>query len=208
MLEDQNKVEALSLIIGEESARHLKGQYCSLSDIQRATDEELSERVPTLTERKLSKLRAVFDLARMVESEVLPHSVKLNRTDDVVKLLRPKFRGQKNEQFHVVYVDMGYRYIDCELMSEGNEVSVHADMRKVFASALRKSAAGVILSHNHPGSSPAPSKEDISITNEFVEAGKFLGIPVIDHIIFGRSLFEGGFDSFSMKSIGYISNEY
>jgi DNA repair protein RadC len=208
MLKDQNNVEALSLIIGKESARQLKRQYCSLSDIQRATDEELSGRVPSLTERKLGKLRAVFDLARMVESEVMPHSAKLNRTDDVVKLLRPKFSGQKNEKFHVVYVDIGYRYIDCELMSEGNEISVHADMRKVFASALRKSAAGVILSHNHPGDSPAPSEADISITKEFVEAGKFLGIPVIDHIIFGRSLFEGGYDNFSMKSVGHISNEY
>ena len=59
--------------------------------------------------------------------------------------------------------------------------------REVFADALADRAAGVILVHNHPSGNLEPSPEDIAITRQLVEAGKLLGIEVLDHIIISPS---------------------
>lgn len=58
--------------------------------------------------------------------------------------------------------------------------------REVFKTAIKRSAASVILVHNHPSGDPNPSAEDIDITRRLVEAGKLLGIDVLDHIIIGE----------------------
>ena len=61
--------------------------------------------------------------------------------------------------------------------------------REVFSQAIRKSAAGVILVHNHPSGDPSPSDEDIETTNRLVRGGQVLGIRVLDHIIIGDGSF-------------------
>jgi DNA repair protein RadC len=58
--------------------------------------------------------------------------------------------------------------------------------REVFKGALLSSAASVILLHNHPSGDPKPSAEDREVTRKLVEAGKLLGVPVLDHVIIGE----------------------
>jgi DNA repair protein RadC len=62
-------------------------------------------------------------------------------------------------------------------------------LREILKEALEHNAASVILVHNHPSSDPTPSKDDLEITKRLVEAGKILGIEVIDHIIIAKSKF-------------------
>jgi DNA repair protein RadC len=55
--------------------------------------------------------------------------------------------------------------------------------RETFESAIRRHASHVIVSHNHPSGICDPSDEDISVTKRLVEAGKIMGIQVLDHVI-------------------------
>jgi DNA repair protein RadC len=64
-----------------------------------------------------------------------------------------------------------------------NKSLVHP--REVFREAIRENACAVVLAHNHPSGDPEPSLEDIRITNRLVDAGKIIGIQVLDHIILG-----------------------
>ncbi len=57
--------------------------------------------------------------------------------------------------------------------------------REVFKAAILGNAAAIILAHNHPSGDPSPSPEDLEITRRLVEAGKILGIEVLDHVIIG-----------------------
>lgn len=57
--------------------------------------------------------------------------------------------------------------------------------REVFRPAVEESAAAILLAHNHPSLDPTPSEEDRKLTDRLVEAGKVLGIKVLDHIIIG-----------------------
>jgi DNA repair protein RadC len=60
---------------------------------------------------------------------------------------------------------------------------------EVFREAIKANAAGMIVVHNHPSGDPSPSPEDLAVTRNLIEAGRLLDIPVLDHIVIGRSRF-------------------
>jgi DNA repair protein RadC len=95
--------------------------------------------------------------------------------------------GDAQETFFVLLLDTKNKLIgspvEC-LRGLLDQCPVHP--REVFREAVRQSAASVILAHNHPSGDPTPSKEDIDITRRLIEAGKILGIRVVDHIVCGR----------------------
>jgi DNA repair protein RadC len=95
----------------------------------------------------------------------------------------------KKEIFRVVFLDTKNRIIDYEDISVGSLNASIVHPREVFNRAVKKSAAGVILIHNHPSGNPAPSGEDIAITKRLVQSGELLGINVLDHVIIGMGKF-------------------
>ena len=89
-------------------------------------------------------------------------------------------------------------------MIEENEVPV-GDLngamvhpREVFIQAIRRSAAAVALIHNHPSGDPAPSEEDIGVTERLMDSAEILGIKIVDHIIIGDGVYT------SLKSEGLM----
>jgi DNA repair protein RadC len=70
-------------------------------------------------------------------------------------------------------------------ISHGNVNSSIVGTREVFQKALLANAVSIILMHNHPSGDPTPSREDIEVTRRLIEAGKILGVQVLDHIIIG-----------------------
>ena len=90
-----------------------------------------------------------------------------------------------HERFYTVVIDGANRVIAVHLSSQGtlSEALVHP--REVFKPALLCSGAGVILVHNHPSGKTEPSTKDYILTQRLVEAGRILGIEVLDHVIIG-----------------------
>ena len=72
-----------------------------------------------------------------------------------------------------------------------------ASPREIFYNALKNKAVSIIVMHNHPSGNPMPSKEDILITKRLIEAGKLIGIELLDHIILGDNRY------ISLKESGY-----
>ena len=70
-----------------------------------------------------------------------------------------------------------------------------ADPKIIFSRALALGAAAMILIHNHPSGNPKPSTSDINLTNNLVKAGKFLDLPVLDHVIIAGKSFTSLSDS-------------
>ena len=70
--------------------------------------------------------------------------------------------------------------------------------REVFAPAIREGAACILVAHNHPSGDPEPSDEDLDVTRRLQEAGKLLGIRLVDHLIVARSR------SISLREMGAI----
>lgn len=104
---------------------------------------------------------------------------------DVAPFLAEYFRDKDREEFIVVLLDAVGSIIGLVQTSVGGLTSSIVEPRQVFKAAILANAAAVILSHNHPSQSLEPSREDVRITRQLVEAGKLMGIPVHDHLLVG-----------------------
>jgi DNA repair protein RadC len=90
------------------------------------------------------------------------------------------------EQFKVLLLNRANKVIGIYEVSSGTTVNTVADPKSVFVAALKANACGVIISHNHPSGNLTPSEADRKLTKDLKDAGKFLHIPVLDHIIMTR----------------------
>ena len=97
------------------------------------------------------------------------------------------------EEFNILLLDSSNRVMSLCHISKGGTTGTIVDLKIVFAAALKGRASSIILAHNHPSGNLRPSQADIELTRKFEQAGKLLGIQVLDHLILSP---EGGYYSF------------
>ncbi len=107
----------------------------------------------------------------------------INSTRDIVNLMKNKFSGKDKEVLAVLFLNANGQVNSIEMLGHGSLLSVSAEPRDIFHTAIMHRAAAVVLVHNHPFGDTTPSLEDDIFTKNIVEAGKVMCIPVIDHII-------------------------
>lgn len=108
---------------------------------------------------------------------------------DVAPMLQEYFRLKDREEFLTVLLDTANSVLGLAQISVGGLAASIVEPRQVFKVAILSNAAAVILSHNHPSGNVEPSREDLRITRQLVEAGKLMGVPVHDHIIVGQNAY-------------------
>lgn len=108
------------------------------------------------------------------------------------------FSGLATERMLVVGLSVTNRIIAIDPIGEGTMNACPIHPREVFRTAIATPAASLLLAHNHPSGNPEPSQEDIQITRQMVEAGKVMGVPITDHIIFGAGR---SFTSFAERGL-------
>ncbi|KKW22074.1 MAG: repair protein RadC protein [Parcubacteria group bacterium GW2011_GWF2_50_9] len=145
------------------------------------------------TQRLPSGLRVGVQLVRQGKAK---YNVSITRPGEVSDLLA-YLRKQDREHFLTIHLDTRNHILGLETVSIGslNYSIVHP--RECFKAAFLLNAAAVILVHNHPSGSLEASEEDISLTKRMVQAGKLLGIEVLDHIIISGA----GYMSFKEKQL-------
>ena len=102
------------------------------------------------------------------------------------------------EYFILLNLDTKNKVVSRQVISIGSLNANIVHPREVFKAAILASAAHIIVLHNHPSGDPVPSREDIEITNRLREAGKILGIDLLDHVIIGAGR------NYSLKEAGHI----
>lgn len=113
--------------------------------------------------------------------------------------------GLAQETFHVLCINTKHNLINRHLISLGLVDSCQVHPREVFRAAIESGAVSVIVTHNHPSGDPNPSTEDVRITKQLIEAGKLLGIPVLDHVIIGRPVLPMDPGYMSMRESGHCA---
>jgi DNA repair protein RadC len=139
-----------------------------------------------LARGQAERLSAAFSLGRAVERTGSPTQPVLRRPGAVHRLLAPEVRGLEKETFHTLFLDTRHRLLGRVRVSEGTLTSSLVHPREVFAPALRRAAASVVVAHNHPSGDPEPSAEDEAVTRRLLEAGRLLGVPLLDHVVLGQ----------------------
>jgi DNA repair protein RadC len=92
-------------------------------------------------------------------------------------------RSSAKECFSVLYLNTRNQPVGCEKVAVGGLNVAALQPREVFGPALSLGAAAVILAHNHPSGDPTPSPEDLAVTRHLQEAGRLLGVEVLDHLV-------------------------
>ncbi|PKM47167.1 MAG: hypothetical protein CVV03_04640 [Firmicutes bacterium HGW-Firmicutes-8] len=166
-----------------------------LLGVTESSVEELCS-IKGLGPAKAAQLKAAIELGRRLSAEVSGPRQLIRTPVDVHNLLKERMRYCDREHFLAVFLNTKHHVITVETISVGSLNSSLVHPRELFKNSIKRSAAALILVHNHPSGDPAPSIEDIEITRRLVEVGNIIGIQVLDHIIIG----ENGF--VSMKDQG------
>ena len=176
-----------------DCSRMLLQEHSNLRNLTRVSCAELC-RIPGVGPVKASRIQAALEIGRRAVSQKRRLGTVFQISQDVFESYSVRLRDAKQETFKVILLDSKNRYLREETVALGslNQSIVHP--REVFRPAIRGAAASVILVHNHPSGDPSPSDEDVRVTERLVEAGKLLGIRVLDHIIVGEGRYFSFFD--------------
>ena len=200
-------VEVLAIILGtgtrEKSVMDLAGEVIGLDPrgiryLADCSPEDLKE-VSGMGDAKVCILMAALELGKRLSCLPAEDRVRIKCPEDIAQLFLERLRYEKKEHFKCLLINSRGEILEENDVSIGDLTSSASHPREVFSAAVRRSAGSVAFVHNHPSGDPQPSAADIDSTKRLVEAGKLLGIPVIDHIIIG----DGNY--VSMKGLGYIS---
>ena len=198
--------ELLAILLGtgtrEKSAIGLAEDIISadsrgISWLAESSAEELMK-INGVGRFKAARILAAAEFGRRISSVPAEKRIRISTVSQVVCMFAEEMRLEKREIFKVLLLNARGDIISSETVSIGELTSTLVHPREVFFPAVRRSAAGMILVHNHPSGDPSPSKEDIDLTRRLQECGKLLGINVIDHIIIGEGQYV------SLQSSGYM----
>jgi DNA repair protein RadC len=137
---------------------------------------------------KASQIIAGFELARR---HILKETVKVSEAKDVLPLLA-EIAGKQQEYFVCISLNGANEVIQKRIVTVGLVDKTQVHPREVFADVITDRAASVIFAHNHPSGELQPSDADLKMHQQLAEAGKMLGIKVLDHLIITKR----GFYSF------------
>ena len=104
---------------------------------------------------------------------------------NVARMLRPLLADEPVEVFVSLLLNGKHRVVAFAEVSRGTLTTSLVHPREVFGPALRLAAAAIVVAHNHPSGDPEPSVEDLAVTRRLRDAGKLLGVPLLDHVILG-----------------------
>jgi DNA repair protein RadC len=172
--------ELIAIIIGSSADMETCSQLASLP----------KNRFTSLTATELRSLYGIPETAaqRLVAAISLAKKTGHNNVEqitcpaDAAKALS-YIANEEQEHFVALLLDTKNKVKQKVTITIGTADSSLAHPREVFKLALRESASAIIVGHNHPSGDPTPSVEDISITRRLVDAGKLVGMRVLDHVI-------------------------
>ncbi len=175
-----------ALDLARKMLRELVGEpqgWGSLRHLAEASPEELAS-FRGVGCAKAASILAAIEMGKRVAADRTSRPM-IHGPADVAQLLAPDMARLDREHFRAVLLDSKNRVIAVELVTIGGLDSSAVHPREVFKACIRRSAAAVILTHNHPSGDPTPSPQDVRATRRMIEAGRLLGIEVLDHVIIG-----------------------
>ncbi|MBV9850109.1 MAG: DNA repair protein RadC [Armatimonadetes bacterium] len=167
---------------------HLLAHFGNIHEVACAPVEALAK-VHGIGAAKAAQIKAAIEFGNRVALFTADARPAIGGPRDVANLLMPDLRYVKKETLKSLLLDTKNKVIAIKTVSVGDLSSSIVHPREVYKDAVIASAASLIVAHNHPSGDPAPSAEDVSVTQRLMEAGEILGIELLDHIIIGDGTF-------------------
>jgi len=171
----------------KQMGKDVINKFKTLSGVINASPDELKQ-INGIGDTNSIYIKIIKEFNKRLSRETSSQNISLDSPEIIFNFLKERIGSEKKEYFTVIFIDSKNRLI-IDDVSVGilNASLVHP--REVFKKAILNNTSHVVIAHNHPSGDPNPSNEDIDTTKRLVEAGKILGISVIDHLIITESRF-------------------
>ena len=179
-----------------EMACQLLTRAGGLSALKQMTASEICS-MRGIGPAKAAQILAALELGRRSMAGPLPAGTQFPSSRQIFDHYYPLLKDMKREVFKLLLLDGKNRLVKDVHISTGSLSLTIVHPREVFKPAVRESAAAVILLHNHPSGDPSPSPEDRELTRRLIEAGRIMGIRVLDHVVIG----DGRYFSFADRGL-------
>ncbi|MDA0268929.1 MAG: DNA repair protein RadC [Cyanobacteria bacterium] len=135
---------------------------------------------------KATAILAALELGKRVLQSRPPERTVVDDPSVAAAALSHELMWQEQERFAVLLLDVKHRILGSKVITIGTATETLAHPRDIFREVIRQGATRVIIAHNHPSGVLDPSPEDLSLTQQLLEASKVLAIPLLDHLILGN----------------------
>ncbi len=169
-------------------AQRLLASFGGLAGLARASPAELMAE-KGLGPAKVAQLKAALELGRRLLVESPRERPRVILPDDAANLVMSEMSLLEQEHLRVMLLDSKNYVLATPTVAVGSLNTNLVRVGEIFREAIRANCASLIVLHNHPSGDPTPSAADVALTRRIVEAGRLLGIEVIDHLIIGRRRF-------------------
>jgi DNA repair protein RadC len=166
-------------------AKAIIERFGSFAEAINAAEERLAE-IPGLGDAAITEIKLVRAAALRLMRGELRQRPLFSSGEKVLQYCRAAMAYEMREEFRILFLDNRNRLIADEVQGRGTVNHTPVYVREVIKRALELSASSIILVHNHPSGDPTPSRADIDMTKQIIEAAKKLDISVHDHLIIGR----------------------
>lgn len=167
-------------------AKRLIAAFGSFAEVVSAQPERLKE-VDGVGDRVIDELKLIKAAAERLSRGAIRKRPALASWNSVLDYLRMAQGFEEREQFRILFLDKKNQLIADEVQGQGTVDHTPVYLREVVKRALELSSSAIILVHNHPSGDPTPSRADIDMTKQIIEAARPFGIVVHDHVIVGRN---------------------
>jgi DNA repair protein RadC len=185
-----SKVELLACLLQSSDAIHqaeqLMATFKTLGRLVVASQSEIT-RIDGIGPAQAARLKAALEIGSRLMAEPPEEKYQIRAPSDAAHVLMSMLSNKPREQFVVLALDTRNQILHQEILYSGTLNSSVVRTAEVFAIALEHNAASIFVAHNHPSGDPSPSPEDVAITRRLVEAGKLLGVEVLDHLVIGQN---------------------
>lgn len=183
--------------VDDAAAREILQELGSIVRLNDLSNDSLRDHAG-LTSFEAYRVQALLELGRRSHSAGKGVRTRIDSPGDVAYLL-DHLRLEKREHFVAVYLDSKSNILRTATIHIGTVNASLVGPREVFREAVREGAVSLIVAHNHPSGDPAPSPEDIAVTERLKEVGDLLDVRLLDHVILGDRKFV------SLRNLGYIT---
>ncbi len=154
----------------------------NLHELARLSIKDLMK-VKGIGEAKAISIVAALELGRRRKDQDPEEKPRISSSKDAYDQIHNEVMDLRHEEFWVLLLNRANRMIKKKRVSEGGVSGTVADPKIIFKMALDELASGVIVVHNHPSGNLVASQSDIELTKKLKEAGKFLEVQLLDHLI-------------------------
>jgi DNA repair protein RadC len=159
-----------------------------LAGLGRASFAELAA-MKGIGPAKAAQVQAGLEIGRRLLVASPNERPQINSPSDAAALLMGEMACLEQEHLRLLLLDTKNRVLAAPTIYKGNVNTTVVRIAELFREAIRHNSTGLIMAHNHPSGDPTPSPEDVQMTRQIVEAGRLLGVEVLDHLIIGDNRF-------------------